>query len=109
MPGALTPSEIMLAQRLGADAVKLFPGSLGGPPYLKALRGPFPDATLLPTGGVSEENVSDWFAAGAFAVGAGGALAPSTLKDERHREEVVARASSFAATAQEASRAAQAG
>jgi 2-dehydro-3-deoxyphosphogluconate aldolase/(4S)-4-hydroxy-2-oxoglutarate aldolase len=109
MPGALTPSEVMLARRLGADAVKLFPGSLGGPPYLKALRGPFPDATLLPTGGVSEENVRDWFAAGAFAVGAGGALAPSALKDERHREEVVARASSFAAATHAASRAASAG
>jgi 2-dehydro-3-deoxyphosphogluconate aldolase / (4S)-4-hydroxy-2-oxoglutarate aldolase len=102
MPGILTPTELMLALRLGADVCKLFPGSAGGPSYLKALRGPFPDAVLLPTGGVSEENVRDWFAAGAFAVGAGGALAPVVLKDDSHREEVVARARSFAEAVREA-------
>jgi 2-dehydro-3-deoxyphosphogluconate aldolase/(4S)-4-hydroxy-2-oxoglutarate aldolase len=106
MPGILTPTELMLARRLGVDVFKLFPGSLGGPSYLKALRGPFPDAVLLPTGGVSEENVRDWFAAGAFAVGAGGALAPTAIKDDRHREEVVARAQSFAQAARDAARAA---
>jgi 2-dehydro-3-deoxyphosphogluconate aldolase/(4S)-4-hydroxy-2-oxoglutarate aldolase len=102
MPGILTPTELMLARRLGVDVFKLFPGSMGGPSYLKALRGPFPDAVLIPTGGVSEENVHDWFAAGAFAVGAGGALAPVALKDARHREEVVARARSLAEAAREA-------
>lgn len=102
MPGVLTPTELMLARRLGADVCKLFPGSAGGPSYLKALRGPFPDAVLLPTGGVSEENVRDWFAAGAFAVGAGGALAPVAIKDGRHREEVVTRARSFAEAVREA-------
>jgi 2-dehydro-3-deoxyphosphogluconate aldolase / (4S)-4-hydroxy-2-oxoglutarate aldolase len=102
MPGILTPTELMLARHLGVDVCKLFPGSVGGPSYLKALRGPFPEAVLLPTGGVSEENVRDWFAAGAFAVGAGGALAPGALKDGRHREEVVARARSFADAAREA-------
>src|SRR5215210_5413386 len=106
MPGILTPTELMLARRLGADVFKLFPGSAGGPSYLKALRGPFPEAVLLPTGGVSEENVQDWFAAGAFAGGAGGALAPSAINDDRHREEVVARAMSFAEAAREAARAA---
>lgn len=102
MPGVLTPTELMLARRLGVDVFKLFPGSMGGPSYLKALRGPFPNAVLIPTGGVSEENVRDWFAAGAFAVGAGGALAPVALRDNRHREEVVARARSFAEAAREA-------
>jgi 2-dehydro-3-deoxyphosphogluconate aldolase/(4S)-4-hydroxy-2-oxoglutarate aldolase len=102
MPGILTPTELMLARRLGVDVFKLFPGSVGGPSYLKALRGPFPGAVLIPTGGVSEENVHDWFAAGAFAVGAGGALAPVALKDARHREEVVARARSFAEATREA-------
>jgi 2-dehydro-3-deoxyphosphogluconate aldolase/(4S)-4-hydroxy-2-oxoglutarate aldolase len=106
MPGILTPSELMLARNLGPDVFKLFPGSMGGPSYLKALRGPFPDALLLPTGGVSEENVRDWFAAGAFAVGAGSALAPAAIKDERHREEVVARARSFAQAARHTARAA---
>jgi 2-dehydro-3-deoxyphosphogluconate aldolase / (4S)-4-hydroxy-2-oxoglutarate aldolase len=51
--GALTPSEVMAALRLGVDAVKIFPASLGGPAYLKALRGPFPDVAFMPTGGLS--------------------------------------------------------
>ena len=52
LPGTLTPSEIMLAQRLSLQVVKLFPGSLGGPSYLKNLLGPFPEMGFLPTGGV---------------------------------------------------------
>lgn len=95
LPGVLTPSEVLLALRLGAGAVKLFPGSLGGPAYLKALRGPFPRVLFMPTGGVSEENVADWFAAGAFAVGVGGALAPASLEG-RDRGEVVERAARLA-------------
>jgi 2-dehydro-3-deoxyphosphogluconate aldolase/(4S)-4-hydroxy-2-oxoglutarate aldolase len=97
LPGALTPSEVMLARRLGAQAVKLFPGSSGGPSYLKALRGPFPSIAFVPTGGVSLANIADWFAAGAFAVGAGGALAPSSLAG-RDRDEVVKDARLFAET-----------
>ncbi len=93
LPGVLTPSEVMLARRLGAPAVKLFPGSSGGPSYLKALRGPFPDVPFVPTGGVSLDNISDWFAAGALAVGAGGALAPPAVKD---RGAVVENARRFA-------------
>ena len=95
LPGVLTPSEIMLARRLGAQAVKLFPGSSGGTSYLKALRGPFPSVPFVPTGGVSLENIADWFAAGAFAVGAGGALAPSSIR-RRDRGEVVENARRFA-------------
>ena len=95
LPGILTPSEVMLARRLGAQAVKLFPGSSGGTSYLRALRGPFPDVRFVPTGGVSLENINDWFAAGAFAVGAGGALAPSSIEG-RDRGEVVENARQFA-------------
>jgi 2-dehydro-3-deoxyphosphogluconate aldolase/(4S)-4-hydroxy-2-oxoglutarate aldolase len=95
LPGTLTPSEVMLARGLGAGAVKLFPGSSGGPSYLKALRGPFPDVPFVPTGGVSLENIADWFAADAFAVGAGGALAPSSL-GSRDRGKVVENARRFA-------------
>lgn len=102
LPGVLTPSEVMLARSLGAKAVKLFPGSMGGPPYLKALRGPFPDVAFLPTGGVSPRNAGEWFGAGAAAVGAGGALAPATLEGW-NRGEVVAGAQAFV----EAVRAAQ--
>ena len=95
LPGTLTPSEVMLARGLGAQAVKLFPGSLGGPAYLKALLGPFPDVPFVPTGGVSLGNIVDWFAAGALAVGAGGALAPSSL-ERLDRGEVVENARRFA-------------
>ncbi len=97
LPGVLTPSEVMLACRLGAQAVKLFPGSSGGPSYLKALSGPFPDVPVVPTGGVSLANIADWFAAGAFAVGAGGALAPSSLAGH-DRDDVVENARLFAET-----------
>ena len=90
VPGALTPSEVLIAVRGGADAVKLFPGSLGGPAYLRALRAPFPEVPFIPTGGVSAANAQEWFAAGAVAVGAGGALAPPALDGDR--DAVVERA-----------------
>ncbi len=79
MMGALTPSEVMKARSYGSDVVKIFPGSLGGPAYMKSLKGPFPDIPMMPTGGVSSENLRDWFMAGAFAVGAGSNLCPKTL------------------------------
>lgn len=79
MMGALSPSEVMKAWELGSDVVKLFPGSLGGPAYMKSLKGPFPEIPMMPTGGVSKENIKDWFAAGAFAVGAGSNLCPKAL------------------------------
>lgn len=107
MPGVLTPSEVMLAGRLGAEAVKLFPGSLGGPPYLKGLKGPFPEVQIMPTGGVSAENVADWFAAGAFAVGVGGALVPPTLGGGEERELVVERAARMVDAVRSASDAAR--
>lgn len=75
--GALTPTEVMVATALGADAIKVFPGALGGPAYLRSLLGPFPDASFIPTGGVNVDNVRHWFAAGAVAVGAGGELCPA--------------------------------
>src|SRR4051794_28351380 len=65
--GALTPTEVMTARRLGSTAVKIFPASLGGPGYLRSLRGPFPDVPLMPTGGVTADNLADWFRAGAVA------------------------------------------
>lgn len=75
MTGAMTPTEVMVALDLGVDVVKIFPASLGGPSYLGSLRGPFPLAPLMPTGGVTPDNLAAWFAAGAVAVGAGGDLA----------------------------------
>lgn len=72
--GAMTPSEVMRANACGADAVKIFPASIGGPGFIKALRGPFPDIAFIPTGGVNADNIGDWLSAGAFAVGAGSDL-----------------------------------
>ncbi|GAA4065277.1 bifunctional 4-hydroxy-2-oxoglutarate aldolase/2-dehydro-3-deoxy-phosphogluconate aldolase [Actinomadura miaoliensis] len=100
--GALTPSELMRAVALGAHAVKIFPASLGGPGYLRALRGPFPDVPLMPTGGVAAGNVADWLAAGALAVGAGGELAPSSAIASGDRAEITKRARAFAAALREA-------
>lgn len=78
LPGAITPTEIVTAWNAGATCIKLFPGSLVGVDYLKALRGPLPDIPLMPTGGVTLENLPDWLAAGAIAVGMGGNLAKGT-------------------------------
>ena len=75
MAGALTPSEIMAASKSGADFVKVFPcGSLGGPKYIQALRGPFPGIPFVPTGGVNLETTAEYIRAGAAALGVGGEM-----------------------------------
>ncbi|HWB16925.1 MAG TPA: bifunctional 2-keto-4-hydroxyglutarate aldolase/2-keto-3-deoxy-6-phosphogluconate aldolase [Vicinamibacterales bacterium] len=74
LPGAGTIGEIIAGLEAGADIIKVFPGEVLGPAFIKAARGPLPQAPLLPTGGVSIENVHEWIAAGAVAVGVGGHL-----------------------------------
>ncbi len=75
IPGALTPSEILEAREEGAELIKVFPVSaVGGPAYIKALRGPFPNIPLVPTGGVGLGNAGEYIRAGASAIGAGGEL-----------------------------------
>ena len=74
MPGAMTIKEVVEAMEAGADIVKVFPGEAFGPKILKAIKGPIPQAKLMPTGGVDVNNVAEWIKAGAVAVGAGGAL-----------------------------------
>lgn len=74
IPGAFTPSEITAALAQGAEVIKLFPASVGGPAYLRALLEPLPSLRAIPTGGVSAANVREWFAAGALPVGVGSAL-----------------------------------
>lgn len=78
LPGAITPTEAVRAWQAGATCIKLFPGSLVGPDYVKALKGPLPQIPLMPTGGVSLDNMHEWFAAGVVAVGMGGNLAKGT-------------------------------
>jgi 2-dehydro-3-deoxyphosphogluconate aldolase/(4S)-4-hydroxy-2-oxoglutarate aldolase len=73
-PGAFTPTEIYGAMRAGAPVVKVFPAGGLGPAYLKDVRGPLPDARIMPTGGIKIEDVADWLAAGAVAVGLGSPL-----------------------------------
>ncbi len=104
MMGALTPSEVMASRQLGSDVVKLFPGSLGGPAYMKALKGPFPNVPMMPTGGVDIDNIGDWFAAGAVAVGAGSQLCPKSLAAAGKFDEITAIARSFATAVAEARR-----
>ena len=72
--GAFTPTEIITAWQAGADVVKVFPASVGGPRYLKDVMGPFPQVKLIPTGGVSVENAGEFIRCGAVAVALGGNL-----------------------------------
>jgi 2-dehydro-3-deoxyphosphogluconate aldolase / (4S)-4-hydroxy-2-oxoglutarate aldolase len=77
MPGALTPTEILTAWNAGADLVKVFPcDSVGGPSYIRALKGPFPNIEFVVTGGVTIDNASQFLAAGAAAVGVGQSVMP---------------------------------
>lgn len=83
MPGALTPTEVLAAWDAGADIVKIFPcDNVGGPKYIKALKGPFPQIEMIPTGGVSLTTAGDFLKAGASAVAVGGELVDTkTIKD----------------------------
>jgi 2-dehydro-3-deoxyphosphogluconate aldolase/(4S)-4-hydroxy-2-oxoglutarate aldolase len=104
MMGALTPTEVVQAHRLGSDIVKIFPGSLVGPAYIKALKGPFPETPMMPTGGVSVENVGEWFAAGVVAVGAGSELCPPQWAKEGRFVDITQRASAFCGAVAQARR-----
>ncbi len=95
MIGGYTPTEVQRLRRIGVDVVKFFPGSIGGPAALKALRGPFPDVTYIPTGGVNAENLGDWLAAGAMAVGAGSELLPAAAVRDGDAETIRANARHF--------------
>jgi len=74
MPGAMTIKEVVAAMEAGADIVKVFPGEAFGPGIIKAIKGPIPQAVLMPTGGVGLDNVDQWIKNGAVAVGVGGNL-----------------------------------
>ncbi|MBV8533268.1 MAG: bifunctional 4-hydroxy-2-oxoglutarate aldolase/2-dehydro-3-deoxy-phosphogluconate aldolase [Verrucomicrobia bacterium] len=80
--GAMTPTEIFQAHEAGADAVKVFPAATLGPQYFKELRGPFPDITLVATGGVGISNAALFFEAGANAIGVASALIPKDSQEE---------------------------
>lgn len=93
MPGCITPTEVLEALSYGVDVVKLFPGSLTGPSYIKAIHGPIPYVNIMPTGGVSLENLEEWFKAGVYAVGAGSNLVKGsqeeiTQKSKQYLEKI---------------------
>ncbi|MCL8000748.1 hypothetical protein M8994_21400, partial [Brucella sp. 21LCYQ03] len=76
IPGCMTPTEITLAESLGASLIKLFPGDALGPKFVKAIKPLFPNLHFMPTGGVDveKENIDGWFNAGVFSVGLGSKL-----------------------------------
>lgn len=82
-PGAYTPTEIYRANTFGASMVKVFPASTLGPRYIKELLGPFPNIKLLPTGGISLENMDDFMKAGAKGIGIGSHLFPTEIIREK--------------------------
>lgn len=91
-PGAATPSEISLALRSGATAVKVFPAEqLGGPGYIKAIMSPLGNPPLIPTGGVTTANAAEYMAAGALALGAGTALFSAKMIAEEGVDSVARR------------------
>ena len=87
IPGALTPTEIMMARKAGAALIKLFPcSSVGGPSYVRALRGPFPDTQLIASGGVTQQTAADYIRAGADVLGIGHELLPSDAVRARNSD-----------------------
>jgi 2-dehydro-3-deoxyphosphogluconate aldolase / (4S)-4-hydroxy-2-oxoglutarate aldolase len=95
IPGALTPTEVLTAWQAGADVIKIFPGNAVGPSYIKDLHGPFPYIPFMPTGGVDLTTARDWLAAGAVALGVGGALIDKKLMAAGNFAEITARARRF--------------
>jgi 2-dehydro-3-deoxyphosphogluconate aldolase / (4S)-4-hydroxy-2-oxoglutarate aldolase len=95
-PGALTPTEVITAWDAGADIVKIFPcGNVGGAKYIKALKGPFPQIEMIPTGGVNLETAGDFLKAGACAVAVGGELVDAKSVKEGRYEVIEQRARQF--------------
>jgi len=74
IPGCMTTTEAIQAMESGAEVIKLFPGNAFDPSIIKAIRGPLPQAQIIPTGGVNLDNVDQWIKNGCFAVGVGGEL-----------------------------------
>ncbi len=102
-PGALTPTEVLTAWEAGADVVKIFPcGNVGGPKYIKALKGPFPQIEMIPTGGVNLETAGEFLKAGACAVAVGGELVDAKSIKENRYDAIEDRARQYLALIQKA-------
>ena len=94
-PGAYTPTEIISAWQAGADMVKVFPASVGGPALIKALKAPLPQIDLVPVGGVEIDNTAEFIRAGSAAVGVGNALVDQKLLDAQDFKTLTERAKRF--------------
>src|SRR5271170_7286326 len=102
-PGALTPTEVLTAWESGADVVKIFPcGNVGGPKYIKALKGPFPQIEMIPTGGVNLETAGEFLKAGACAVAVGGELVDAKLIREGRYDLIEEKARQYLAVVSKA-------
>ena len=102
-PGALTPTEVMMAWKTGVDFVKIFPcWQMGGAPYIKALKAPFPQVPLIASGGVNQLNVADFILAGATAVGVGAHLVPKKAIELRQPHRIHELAVRLVSTVREA-------
>ena len=103
IPGALTPTEILSAWEAGADLVKVFPiAQVGGPAYIRAIRGPLPHIPLVPTGGVNLENAGEFIKAGAAAIAAGGELVEKKALVEKNYSVIAENARKFVAEVKKA-------
>jgi 2-dehydro-3-deoxyphosphogluconate aldolase / (4S)-4-hydroxy-2-oxoglutarate aldolase len=100
--GAFTPTEILQAWEAGASIVKVFPASVGGPAYLKDVRGPLPHVKLIPTGGVSQENAGAFIRAGAIAIAAGSNLVDRISVERRDWSVLGERAKALVAAVRDA-------
>jgi len=90
IPGALTPTEVMAATEAGAKLIKIFPcGSAGGSKHIKSLKAPFPEARLIPTGGVNLSNAAEYLAAGSFALGVGADLVDLAALRSNQPEKII--------------------
>lgn len=98
IPGALTPTEILTAYEHGADLIKVFPADAMGAGYFKNITGPLPHIPLMPTGGVTLDNIASYFKAGAVAAGLGGSLVnPAKLQSKEDYQKLVITAKQFSA------------
>jgi len=95
IPGTFTPTEILAAWEAGADIVKVFPATVGGPQYLKDIKGPLPQIRLCPTGGVNLENTPDFIRAGAVAVAAGTSLVDKKAVSQKNYDLITENAKKF--------------
>jgi 2-dehydro-3-deoxyphosphogluconate aldolase / (4S)-4-hydroxy-2-oxoglutarate aldolase len=103
MAGALTPTEIIVAWKVGSDFIKIFPcGSVGGAKYIKALKGPLPHVLMVPTGGVNLKTAPELIEAGAAALGIGGELISASALQAGDTSEISENARRYVAVVREA-------